>query len=460
VTVAPLRIVEGGAEGGPIGRNPLRPVDLQDFRHLAPMNRWIYMPVGDLWPASSVNARVPPVPVYDRDGTPRIDKKGDPVTLPASQWLAEHRAVEQQTWVPGETTIIEDKLIAEGGWIAHPGARVFNLYRPPTIALGDASKAGPWIDHLRLIYQADAEHLLRWFAHRVQRPGEKVNHGIVLAGAPGIGKDTLLEPVKAAVGPWNFGDVSPVQLLGRFNGFLQSVILRVSEARDMGEANRFQVYEHCKTLLAAPPDVLRVDRKNVQEYAVPNVVGVVFTTNRPTDALYLPADDRRHYVAASEATHEDFDEAYWSRLWGWYQDGGGIGHVAAHLYSVDLSDWNPFAPPPKTAAFRAIVDAGRSVEDSDLADALDRLDWPEAVTLGDLESATVDDGFKEWLRDRKNRRQVPHRMKEAGYAPVRNDAAKDGFFKMHGRRQVVYARDTLTIAQQLSAARTLVEEAR
>jgi hypothetical protein len=62
----------------------------------------------------------------------------------------------------------------------------------------------------------------------------------------GVGKDTLLEPVKRAIGPWNFSEVSPQQVLGRFNGFLKSVILRVSEARDLGNVDRFQFYDHMK----------------------------------------------------------------------------------------------------------------------------------------------------------------------------------------------------------------------
>ena len=60
-----------------------------------------------------------------------------------------------------------------------------------------------------------------WLAHRVQRPYEKINHGIVLGGKPGIGNDSMLEPVKQAVGPWNFGEVSPQKMLGRFNVFLR-----------------------------------------------------------------------------------------------------------------------------------------------------------------------------------------------------------------------------------------------
>ena len=109
----------------------------------------------------------------------------------------------------------------------------FNLYRPPIIKSGNAVKAGPWLDHLNKVFADDADHILKWLAQRVQRPAEKINHALVLGGAQGIGKDTLLEPVKRAIGPWNFSEVSPQHLLGRFNGFLKSVILRVSEAREI-----------------------------------------------------------------------------------------------------------------------------------------------------------------------------------------------------------------------------------
>ena len=78
----------------------------------------------------------------------------------------------------------------------------------------------------------------------------------------------------------------------------------------MGEVDRFKFYEHIKTYLAAPPDVLRVDEKNLREHNVFNVCGVVMTTNHKTDGIYLPADDRRHFVAWSDATKADFDQAY------------------------------------------------------------------------------------------------------------------------------------------------------
>lgn len=95
----------------------------------------------------------------------------------------------------------------------------------------------------------------------------------------------MIEPVKRAVGPWNFAEPSPAQLTARFNGYAKSVILRISEARDLGEIDRYQFYEHMKIYCASPPDVLRVDEKNLREYNSLNCCGVIITTNHKTDGI-------------------------------------------------------------------------------------------------------------------------------------------------------------------------------
>ena len=431
-------------------------VRLQDFVAYMQSHDYVFMPAGDFWPAARVNARLPPVKLFDKGGLPTVDPKtGAQKQVSASEWLAKNAPVEQMTWAPGLPQLVRDKLISEGGWSDRKGVTVLNLYRPPDPPPGDATKAGPWIAHVRRIYSDEADHIIEFLAHRVQQPHEKINHGLVLGGLQGIGKDTLLEPVKRAVGPWNFVEVSPQQMLGRFNGFLKSVVLRISEAKDMGESDRFKFYAHMKAYMAAPPDVLRVDEKNLREHSVVNVCGVVMTTNHKTDGIYLPADDRRHYVAWSDKTKDDFTEAYWRDLWGWYER-EGYDHVAAYLAALDLKNFNPKAPPPKTPAFWAVVDANRAPEDAELADVLDDLGRPDAVTLAMLLGKAKGE-IAEWLDDRKNRRAIPHRLEQCGYVPVRNDAADDGLFKISGRRQRVYAADRLPNRDRLRAAAALLK---
>ena len=289
---------------------------LSDFCAYMPQHSYIYIPTRELWPITSVNSRIP-----------CVDDKG----LKASVWLDQNRPVEQMTWAPGQPMLVHNRLMAEGGWIAKNGATCFNRYRPPTIEPGDASKAGPWIDHAHKLFEDDAEHLIKWFAQRVQHPEIKINHALVLGSDDhGTGKDSLLEPVKRAVGPWNFKEANPQQVLGRFNSFLQSVILRINEARDLGDINRYQFYDHTKAFTASPLDVLRVDEKYVNTYSILNCVGLIITSNYKIKGIYLPAEDRRHYVAWSPRTRADFPEHYWIKLWDWY-NAGGDRHVAAFL---------------------------------------------------------------------------------------------------------------------------------
>jgi hypothetical protein len=418
----------------------------------------MFIPTGELWLASSVNACLPPIPKLDRKGRPVMNKKkGVQRTMPATMWLDQNAAVQQLTWAPGKPTIIRDYFVNNGGWINHPGAACFNLYLSPLgFNSGNANGAGLWTQHIHRIYPDDAEHIIKWFAHRVQYPGDKINHCLMLGGEQGIGKDTLLEPVKRAVGSWNFAEISPSQMTGRFNGFLRSVIVRINEARDLGEVNRYSFYEHYKTITASPPDVLRIDEKNIREHSIFNCCGILVTTNHKTDGMYLPSGDRRTYVAWSNCVRSDFSESYWADIWKWYNSGGDAD-VAAYLSELDLSSFNSKAPPPHTEAFYAIVMAGHAPEQSEMADCLDRLDNLPAVTL-EMLAEVADPDFADWLTDRKNRRAIPFKLETAGYVQARNAAAKDGYWSIKGRRQVIYASQNLPLNQQQIATRDLIRD--
>jgi hypothetical protein len=306
----------------------------------------------------------------------------------------------------------------------------------------------------------------------VQRPYEKPNHALVLGGEPGIGKDALIDPVRSAIGEWNFADISPAQLIGRFNKFARSVIIRVSEARDLGDFDRYEFYEHTKRYAAAPPEMLYVDEKSKGEYYVPNLCGLIITTNYLSGGIYLPAEDRRHYVAWSEVKAMDLGDGYFKALYDFYAN-GGRQHVAAYMASLDLSKFDPHAPPPKTAAFWTIVDANRSAEDGEIAEVIEKLGNPEVVPVCDVREAASWDGKLGKLLDDGNPK-VTHLFERTGYTKVVNIDAKDGKWVVNvftrdlrvgikwdatKKRSPVYGRKDIAPRGRLAAAGALADRA-
>ena len=159
-------------------------VTLADFRAYMPMHKYLYIPARDVWPGASVNARIPPIQIG-------LDEKGEPRYQSASAWLDQHQPVEQMTWAPGEPMLIRDRLIAEGGWIDAPGVHGLQPLPAAAAIARRRRERRPVARPRRDLYPDDAEHIIDWLAHRVQRPAEKINHALVLGGAQGIGKDTL-----------------------------------------------------------------------------------------------------------------------------------------------------------------------------------------------------------------------------------------------------------------------------
>jgi hypothetical protein len=418
---------------------------LQKFVYYAPGNDFIHANTGDHWIGTAVDNNVSRVGVI-------TDSNGE-IVKPHT-WIMQNREVASLCWAPGMPSVIQDKLMTQGGWYASPGEKTWNLYRPPQIepVPGDVSM---WLDHgIELYGEEAASRIVRYFAHRVQRPGEKPNFALVLGGEPGIGKDTFIHPLSQAVGEWNFRSISPTAILEQWTDYLRNVVLIVNEAADQGDFDRYKLYEHMKAIEAAPPDVLRVNPKYGTQHFVPNVVGVIITTNHRTSALYLPANDRRHEVYFSNRLQAQYSEHHFEPFYAWYA-AGGYAAIAHYLATLDLTGYSVKTPPPKTPAFWEMVAMGTPNEDSQLEDALDALGSPNVLTIPMLISA-ADAKFADWLSDHhKSGRVIRHRLDEAGYSVVMSPWHGRGMWKIGGRKVMVYGKRSVSLPELIKAAQAL-----
>ena len=183
-------------------------IELGTFLSLATQREYIDRRTGERWPAKMIDTIFAPIVPLDANGNPLRTANKKVEKLRASEWLDRYHRVDQQVWAPGEPEIILDRVLRKTGWKVQPGARCFNLYDPPEIEPGDPAQATPWIELVRKVYPDDADHIIKWLAFKLQNPGVKINHALVLGGSQGIGKDTILAPVAVALGPGNFKNIS------------------------------------------------------------------------------------------------------------------------------------------------------------------------------------------------------------------------------------------------------------
>ena len=286
----------------------------------------------------------------------------------ASYSFDEHRQAKGAKSLVGVTYAAgADVLVARDGL---PYGNRWRDARPTPVA-GDVS---PWLAHVERMVpeEFEREHLLNALAHKVQFPAHKINHAILMGGNHGSGKDTLFAPFFWAIGGEAKANCSLVKnedLNSQWGYALECEVMEIAELRQAEAKDRRALENTLKPIIAAPPELLMVNRKGMHPYMALNRVFVIAFSNERV-AISLPSEDRRWFVLWCAAPK--LPEAQAVSLWNWYQHRAGFEAVAHYLHSRDVSAWNPSAPPPMTEAKLIMVEHGMSTAESFLVDQMTR----------------------------------------------------------------------------------------
>jgi hypothetical protein len=276
-----------------------------------------------------------------------------------------------------------------------------------------------WLRHVERLVPIDfeREHLLNALAHKVQYPGHKINHAILMGGNPGCGKDTLFAPFFWAIGgatKTNCSLVKNEDITSQWGYSLECEVMEIAELRQTEAKDRRALENQLKPIIAAPPELLPVNRKGLHPYMALNRVFVVAFSNERA-AITIPSEDRRWFCLWADLPRLPEEDAV--ALWNWYQHRGGFAAVSHYLHTRDVSAWNPTAPPPMTEAKAIMVEHGMSTAESMLVDMMQR-------RVGDFAAGVIGAPFHP-LCDRLQAHmpagvKVPqaalfHALKEAGW---------------------------------------------
>ena len=405
-------------------------VPIGNFLYYGPANNYIYRPTISHWIGEAVDAAVSPV---NEDGK----------IIKASQWLKANQLVTSMTCDP---QIEEDYLkgydCRNGEIVAIAGASMFNTYRKPTIELGDAKLASPFVDHVKRIFnkEGDADQFLDYMAHRVQKPWEKPRFALLIAGGQGVGKDTAVEFCCPAIGVWNVANIDPAAFEQSFNEYAASTLVRISEAANLHEMSKWAFNERTKVLIAGSPDTCQINPKYGQKFSVRMYCGVIITTNHLAGGIYIPPDDRRYDVIEAATMEEmglDEESArreYFSDLWDWFLAGGST-HIAAYLHARDISKFSASNGQRKTNAHKTVVSGGMT-GDAWLEDIIEELGKPTFIREDTILTMAVAAGE----RDDKIKPKLMNAINRLGYSIYRNVKVVSGRWEKDNKRFIVYAK--------------------
>jgi len=340
--------------------------------------------------------------------------------------------------------------------VARDGEVFGNRWRDARPAPGSGDIA-PWLRHCETLVPevAEREHLFDVMAFKVQHPEVKVNHAVLHGGDQGCGKDTLWAPfIWAVCGPGlkNRGLLDNDSLSSQWGYQLESEILIINELKEPEAAARRALANKLKPIIAAPPDMLPINRKGLHPYDMANRLFVLAFSNDPVP-ISIDSQDRRWFCVWSSAPRMDPKVA--SDLWTWYKS-GGFAAIAGWLHQRDVSAFNPAAAPRWTEFKSNLVEHGMSIAESYLVDMMRQ-------RVGEFSKGVVGSPFHA-LCDRVAGAapagvKVPqaallHALKEAGWVDMGRIASGELTSKKH-----IFAAPDLVNKVSKSELRRLVEDA-
>ena len=242
--------------------------------------------------------------------------------------------------------------------------------RPAVNASANADIA-LWLNHCQALVpeQAELDHIVDVMAFKVQHPRIKVNHAILHAGDEGSGKDTFWAPfIWAICGDHlkNRGIMDNNSVNSQWGYQLESEVLIINELKEPDAATRRQLANQLKPIIAAPPEMLPINRKGLHPYQMANRLFVLAFSNDPVP-ISLASQDRRWFCVWSTAPRMNSDRA--RKIWEWYR-AGGFAAIASWFKARDVSRFNPSAPPIMTEFKANLIEHGMSMAESYLVEML------------------------------------------------------------------------------------------
>lgn len=262
--------------------------------------------------------------------------------------------------------------------IERDGLRYLNTYTPSSVmpVPGDAYR---FIDFMEYLFPdvAEREHIVKVLAYTARHPGHKIGHALMIRSSQhGVGKSMLIDIWCRLIGEKNVRKTTSKEINSEYQGYVPQKLLIVCEEFSLGTGRN--AYNDLKDLITGTSSL--VNEKHLRQREWTNHAIFVFLTNLETPILIEDKDRRFHFSNAAETKRSP---EYFTEFVAWWK--ANLGVIRAYLDGVDLSAFNPHAPPPMTEAKARLIESSKSDLAHEIMMAISKRDGPFSCDVSTLE---------------------------------------------------------------------------
>lgn len=283
----------------------------------------------------------------------RLDRERE--TVPAADWWLEHKDRKQAKGV-----VFDPTNNSEG---------YFNLWKGYSVE-PKPKDCSRFLDFIHeVICDGDEEmyqFFIGYFAHMIQRPGERPETALIIVGEQGAGKSFVVKQFAKLIAEHTVTVSQRRHVVGGFNAHLVNTILFIGE--EVSYATRFAT-NALKAPITEP--FLMMEAKGHDPVPIGNYMRYVLLTN--DEHVVMMAPKERRFAVYEVGNQRQQDHQFFGEL-ARYMNEGGLEGLMHHLMTFDLSQFN-VRKVPRSKGF------ARQVEQS-LSD-VERY-WRECLLAGEL----------------------------------------------------------------------------
>lgn len=219
----------------------------------------------------------------------------------------------------------------------------------------------PWLQYLDWIFpdKEDADDR-RWFeqwcACPFQKPGVKQRNAVVFwSSMNGSGKSIFGELIMPIIYGKNATMISESDLTASHNDWAENKQFVLGDEIGGQADTKRSIAEIIKTTISRPK--IRINPKFIPAYELRDCINYFFTSNK-SDAFLLDRTDRRFFIHRAPEMPLPFELR--DAIVKWTATPEGAAALLYYFKTIDMTGYDPYAPPPVTIAKREMIAMGQS----------------------------------------------------------------------------------------------------